>query len=107
MRKLLCTLVMAAITLVSANFALAASNSGTGKASDDIVLRDAGPGAQPDSYPLEPQLNPRLEFVRWYQTSLVCQTPTFWCWMVAPGAVGYPCTCPSIYGPVAGVIVVQ
>jgi hypothetical protein len=98
MKRLVCTLVLALTTLVTTNFALAAANSGTGMASDDIVLQDAGPGAQ---------LNPRLEFARWYQTSLVCQTPTFWCWMVAPGFVGNPCTCPSIYGPVAGFIVAQ
>ena len=79
MKRLLCTLVLALTTLVTANFAVAASN------------------------PLEPQLNPRLEFAQWYPTSLVCQTPTFWCWMAAPGFVGNPCSC----GLVSGVIVPQ
>ena len=106
MKKLVCTLVMAAITLVSVNFALAASNSGSGNG-NDMVLQDVGVGAQADGHPLESQLNPRLEFAQWYQTSPVCQTPTFWCYMVAPGMVGYSCTCPSRVGPVWGVIVAQ
>jgi hypothetical protein len=106
MKKLVCTLVMA-LTMVSANFALAASNTGSNKATDDTVLQDGRLDMRADSYPLASQLNPRLEFADWQQTSLVCQTQTFWCYMVAPGIVGYSCICPGRYGPVGGVIVGQ
>lgn len=58
MKKLVCTLVVAAITVVSANFALAAPNSGINKASDDMVVQDTGLDPHPASYPLESQLGP-------------------------------------------------
>jgi len=33
----------------------------------------------------------------------ICVTPKFWCWVSPPGQVNQPCSCPSPYGPVAGV----
>lgn len=32
----------------------------------------------------------------------ICFTPRFWCWANPPGPPGYPCSCPSPYGPVPG-----
>jgi hypothetical protein len=32
----------------------------------------------------------------------VCVTPSFWCWVPAPGPVGAPCVCPTPSGGVPG-----
>jgi hypothetical protein len=34
----------------------------------------------------------------------ICVTPRFWCWHQPPGPAGTQCTCPSPYGPVAGIL---
>jgi hypothetical protein len=35
----------------------------------------------------------------------ICATPYGWCWMAQQVQPGYPCFCPSAYGPVRGTAV--
>jgi len=39
-----------------------------------------------------------------HQPGTICFTPSFWCWANPPGLPGGPCSCPSPYGPVNGVL---
>lgn len=104
MKPLVRTLVLALATLVAANFAVAASKFVPGTGTVDTA---AGPAEDVTmaEYQLARQLNPRLEFAQWSPAvSWICQTPTFWCRMVAPDYVGDACYCATAYGPVAGFV---
>ena len=104
MRRSIFTLVVAVTTLVTANFAVAASNDDSGKVAPTVVTQPAADDAQASHYSLDGQLDPKLEFVQYPATSWICQTPTFWCRMVAPDVVGDSCFCATYYGPVAGYV---
>ncbi len=105
MRRLVFTLVLAVTTLVTAKLAVAGSNNAGGKVTVAVVAQPVADNAQANPYSFDRQLDPKLEFAQWYPaTSWICQTPTFWCTMVAPDVVGDSCFCATYNGPVAGYV---
>ena len=104
MKRFVCTFVLALTTLVMANFVVAQSKSTSAETGGSVTAAgaiDAGDSAADHQQRVQPDLNPRLEFVQWGPVSWVCVTPTFSCTMAAPYPVGSSCYCPVWGGGIA------